>query len=104
MKFDLSKGMDTVSGSEDRLRLACTLLRDVSHDIESIRFVEAVLTVCAKPAHDQKPWGGDKPPQAPPYSAVSADLKRADRHSDTDHYLLDSASTGALKVEHGKYQ
>ena len=45
MKFDVKKGMDTVSGCEDRLCLACTLLEDALRDFNSPRFAEAVATL-----------------------------------------------------------
>ncbi|MDP9050766.1 MAG: hypothetical protein M3O31_08605, partial [Acidobacteriota bacterium] len=45
MKFDLGRGMDAVSGSEDRLCLACTVLSDALQDLESPRLAEAIATV-----------------------------------------------------------
>ena len=45
MKFDMGKGMDTVSGSQDRLCLACTLLNDALRDLESPSFADAVATL-----------------------------------------------------------
>jgi thiamine kinase-like enzyme len=45
MKFDLCRGMDTVSGNEDRLCLACMLLKDALHDLDSPRFTATVATL-----------------------------------------------------------
>ena len=50
MKFDLSKGIDTVSSSENRICLACKLLNDAFQEIEGPRFADAVSTLSRKEA------------------------------------------------------